>query len=97
MHKLLFPALLAAGLGSASAAMAATEVGLLESVDPATARVSFIDGETFTFPNTPGYRAHLAEFHPGELAAVAVEGDGKTSWNADAMWLALPVFGYTVP
>jgi hypothetical protein len=97
MHKLLFPALLAAGLGTASAATATTEVGLLESVDPATAQVSFIDGETFNFPNTPGYRAHLSEFHPGEMVAIAIEGDNKDNWSADAMWLAQPVFGYTVP
>ena len=99
MHRHIFPAIAIAGLGLGLAllAVAAAETGTLMNVDPPDARVTLIDGRTFIFPDTPAARAHLAEFKPGEVVAIAADGSAATTWTADAMWLAEPVFGYAAP
>jgi hypothetical protein len=96
MQKTLLSAALLAGLGTATGAAAATEVGMLDAVNPGTAQVTFTDGEVFTFPDGPAFRAHLASFKPGEIVAIDVAHTDK-DWNADSIVLAQPVFGYTVP
>lgn len=97
MKQFLFPALLLAGVGAASAASAATEVGTISAVDPTDAQVIYTDGETFTFPNGPLMEAVLSQYQPGDVVAIALNSAPDGSWSYGAIWPDNGQRGYAVP